>query len=46
MDSPLAACGVQLASCTKPSCCSWIEWNPNILQPQCTLKTGEGNVAG
>ena len=40
------ACGLQqLHPGSKPKC-SWIEWNPNIPQPQCTLKTGEGNVAG
>ena len=42
-----AACGAQQTS-PKPGQkkCSWIEWNPNIPQPQCTLKTGQGNVAG
>jgi hypothetical protein len=42
-----AACGAQQTN-PKPGQqkCTWIEWNPNVPQPQCTLKTGEGNVAG
>ena len=42
-----AACGAQQTD-PRPGQekCDWIEWNPNIPQPQCTLKTGEGNVAG
>eukprot|EP01051_Picozoa_sp_SAG22_P016280 SAG22_NODE_2270_length_2767_cov_45.713643_2_plen_179_part_01 len=40
-----AACGVQMVSGAAKKC-SWIEWNPNVPQPQCTLKTGQGNVAG
>ena len=42
-----AACGAQQTSPKQSQeLCDWIEWNPSIPQPRCTLKTGEGNVAG